>query len=276
MKRGNRLQREISHILAITTVSSLFVFCSFAVNLPTKPNKHRTQTEQKAKPQEPTTVFVDNENSDAKKNSSTNESPHWYASPEWILAIIGILTLFGIWYQAYETKEAAKAAKDNIDLLIKKERARLKLQPKPLSLTPIDDDGAYVINFVVNILGTTAASIIETSCVAYETPENLINEPEFGSGVMFPLHDFPNIIPPNSAPLEPYAFLFLREDPILSEIKSGRLFVGVRGFIKYQDVFDQNHMIRFRYVWKWASGFGKLANLGDWQKCGTEDENKET
>jgi len=44
------------------------------------------------------------------KDTSKNQTPHWYASPEWWLVIVAIPTLVLIWYQARETARAARAA----------------------------------------------------------------------------------------------------------------------------------------------------------------------
>ena len=61
---------------------------------------------------------------------------------------------------------------------------------------------------------------------------------------------------------------------MISEINLNRLVVGVRGFIKYRDVFDRDRETRFRWVWKFNQHFGGAT--GDWEKCGAEEDNQET
>jgi hypothetical protein len=178
--------------------------------------------------------------------------------------------------QTKATEKAAKAAEDSIELVIKKERARVRVELKPLDLRP---QPTYTVDFAVTVLGATAAYIRNSGCVAYETPEDWIDEPGLGSAVMFPIYSLPNAIPPTLAPLEQFAVLDFGEntrDSTISEIKTGRLFVGVRGFIEYRDVFDRDHVTKFRYVWRLNPIFGMAEEFGEWQKCGTEDENQET
>jgi hypothetical protein len=61
---------------------------------------------------------------------------------------------------------------------------------------------------------------------------------------------------------------------LVPEIKASRMFVGVRGFIKYRDVFDTDRETSFRYVWKYPSA-DEIGD-GSWEKCGAKEENQET
>jgi hypothetical protein len=54
-------------------------------------------------------VFVNNTRAYASEDACQNQTPHWYASPEWWLVIVAIPTLIFIWYQTRETAHAAKA-----------------------------------------------------------------------------------------------------------------------------------------------------------------------
>jgi hypothetical protein len=64
----------------------------------------------------------------------------------------------------------------------------------------------------------------------------------------------------------------------MEDIEADRLFVGIRGFMIYKDVFDRERETRFRYVWKYRDkgNIPGLKRWGIWQKCGKEEENKET
>jgi len=73
---------------------------------------------------------TDNPSSATKQDATKNETPHWYTSPEWILAIVGSFTFVVIGWQAWETRrsadaasEAAKAALLNAQAVINSERA---------------------------------------------------------------------------------------------------------------------------------------------------------
>lgn len=179
------------------------------------------------------------------------------------------------------TEKSAVTAKENIELYISKERARLRVEMKPLVLPP-KPDPAYTVNFTVNIYGPTAAFITESLCVAYIFPMEVIDNPELGVAVMFPIHPLPTVIPANSPPLDCYAFLSLissDEKFFISEVKARRFFVGIRGFVKYKDVFDRERVTAFRYVWKYHEAMdspGEEQEYGDWIKRGKPEENQET
>jgi hypothetical protein len=175
----------------------------------------------------------------------------------------------------------ANTAKKNIEIFISKERARLRVEMKPLVL-PLKPDPAYTVNFTVCIYGPTAAFITESLCVAYVYPLQVIDDPKLAVKVMFPIHQLPAVIPANSPPLDCYAFLSLNssaEQLLIPEVKARRLFVGIRGFIKYKDVFGTEQVTAFRYVWKYAEGMyglGEEQDYGDWVKGGKPEENQET
>jgi hypothetical protein len=173
------------------------------------------------------------------------------------------------------TEKSADAAKENIELYISKERARLRVEIKPLVLSPKPEPG-YRVDFAVSIDGPTAAFITESLCVACVAPEEIIDNSELGDMIMFPIRLLPDVIAANSQPLDCYAFFGLTnpdEELYILEIGASRLFVVIRGFIKYKDVFDREHATYFRYVWK-SSKFVK--DYGDWVKCGSPEENRET
>ena len=97
---------------------------------------------------------------------------------------------------AIAAKEGAKAANKNIEMFISKERARLKIDLKPLDLSK-KQSVAYTVDFTLSNYGATAANIIETRCVTFNVPLNLVDVPELGEAIMFPMHSIP---PPNYFP----------------------------------------------------------------------------
>jgi hypothetical protein len=221
-----------------------------------------------------------NEASEHSKESDS-DTPEWYATfkrPELPLVMLGVFTLLIIGWQSYETRRSAKAAQDGIELMISKERARLTVDLEDFKLTT--QDGIYQIKFKINILGTTPAFIADAQCACGEFPLAYTEEPEIMDMAMIDIQSypfFPKVIPPNSVPVEAYSFLFINEnaDTMLNEIKNDRLFVIVRGFIKYKDVFERPRETRFRYAWKywWAAPIGSDERPGAWEKCGPEDQN---
>jgi hypothetical protein len=174
---------------------------------------------------------------------------------------------------AKAASDGAEAANKNVEMFISKERARLRIDLKPLDLK-LKYDSTYAVDFALNIHGTTAAYIVDHRCTAYLAPWEIVGEPEAATALMFPIYSLPNVIAPNTPPLEQYAFLHVDGTEDLSEIKESRQFVGVRGFIKYKDVFDRERETRFRYVWKYSLYGGGVS--GNWEKSGSEEDNLET
>jgi hypothetical protein len=175
-------------------------------------------------------------------------------------------------------KDSAEAARSSVEMFISKERARLRIELKPLLLTP-KYGSAYTVDFTVSIYGATPAFIVQTACVTYVLPLEAIESPQAGDAVIFPIFSLPPVIPASNPPQDRFAFLHLDEQNgsmLIAEIKAGRLFVGVRGFIKYRDVFDRNRETSFRYVWKYSSIYGLGGDYGNWEKCGTKEENQDT
>jgi hypothetical protein len=236
-------------------------------------------------------------------------------NPEWALVVVGILTILVIGWQAVETRRAAQATqssaktiqqqiavmerqtkatedaataakdtaestKQSIEMMINKERARLRIDLKKLNLAA-KPFAVYTVDFTVAIDGPTAAYIVETGCVAYVLPLANIDSIGVGDAVINSLSLLPKVISPNSPPLEQFALFIMGDrnaENMISEIKNDRLFVGVRGFIKYKDVFDRNRDSQFRYVWKFSNlpVLPGTDRYGSWEKCGSEDENRET
>jgi len=171
-------------------------------------------------------------------------------------------------------KAGAEATRQSVEMLMSKERARLRVDIAPFELKK--EFGVYRVNFTVSNPGPTAAFIVETGCVTYYLPPSLIASENAGSAAIFPLSTLPSVISPNSPPIQQYAFLFITDEWLIPEIKKGTFFVGMRGFIKYRDVFDRDRETRFRYVWKYLTMYGLGEEYGNWEKCGTEAENQAT
>ncbi len=219
-----------------------------------------------------------------------NTKAEWWLVGAAIVQTIALIgTLFAIWYQGVKTRDAAeatqetvtaikeqteyiktsaKAAEDNIELIIKKERARVVVDLKDLNLPSQAGNTIYSVEFLITAHGTTAAYIEESKCAAYFSPLEHIEYPDMSSTVMFPIYGLKKVLSPNE-PIEASAFLTL-EDEVLNEIRLNRLAVGVRGCIKYKDVFDRSRETSFRYVWK-----PFLYGGGNWER-GRAEENQAT
>jgi hypothetical protein len=174
-------------------------------------------------------------------------------------------------------RDAAEAAKQNTEMFISKERARLRVEMKPLVL-PSESNAPYdTVDFTVSAYGQTDAFVTDSLCVAGVGPQEFINYPELWDRVMFPIHSLPSVVVADSAPRECSALIgksgHSGDDLLIQEVKAGRLFVCVRGFVKYKDVFDRERETAFRYVWRYSQA---VADYGQWEKCGRPEENRGT
>jgi len=278
----------VSRIAGFVLVAFAIFIAGFVAGQPNE-RAHTTNTKAQAEsPQRPTSNSVNDRTE--KTTAPNDDSPKWYAAlkrPEWWLVLVAFLTLAVIAWQAWETRRAVEIGRDsasatnkNLELFISKERARLKIGMRPLDLAA--DKTNHTVDFTVTSYGATPAFIVEAKCGAGEWPLHAIDDPYLMDMAMTNIYaypSFPTSISPNAKPIESYSFLFLDDarDLMLPEVKADRLFVVVRGFIKYRDVFDRERETRFRYVWKysWLSAKDSPDRYGTWEKCGPEDQNSE-
>ncbi len=118
--------------------------------------------------------------------------------------------------------------------------------------------------------------VSDSLCVAGIGPQEIINYPELWDRVMFPIHFLPSVVVANATPTECSALIGTNEgsdDLLIQEVKARRMFICVRGFIKYKDVFDRQRETAFRYVWRYSEA---VADYGQWEKSGSPEENRET
>jgi hypothetical protein len=178
--------------------------------------------------------------------------------------------------QANETARSAKAAQDGIELMMSKERARLRIEMENLDLIPTG--GAYEVKFKVRISGPTPAFIVDAKCAAFIVPEDAIADEETADRAMHPLYSLPSVIEPGRD-ADAYAFMGLVvEDGMdleIQAVRNGELFVGIRGIITYTDVFERKRSTAFRYFCDYLEIPGKATASG-WTKCGQPEENQAT
>ncbi|MGB7133566.1 MAG: hypothetical protein WBD59_22330, partial [Candidatus Sulfotelmatobacter sp.] len=177
-----------------------------------KPSRAKNRKDAQAAPP-PAPISV-NCNCASQTDASQNKPQGWHKLvtwPEGIATWALIVTLVGIFWQASVSGKAAKAAARNIKLYINKERARLRVEIKPLNL-PAKPDPGYAVDFTVNIYGQTDAFITDSRCVAAICPQQSINYPEPGDAVMFPIHALPPVVVAKTEPVSCWAYLAAADD----------------------------------------------------------------
>jgi hypothetical protein len=200
---------------------------------------------------------------------------------QWVLVIVTGLTGVFIGLQAWETRKAAKAAaasveaikrqanimerqtkaaednasaaregaeatKRNIDIVMAKERATIRVQPNDL----VRESGPLAVHgasYTVFCYGTTRADIED----AWATVEVTDSEEASGSGMHVPMSLGPVLVPTPPEGIKKNALIFHKpEGELIGPVNDRKLFVHFFGSVVYRDVFGQAHETKFRYLWR--------------------------
>jgi hypothetical protein len=172
-------------------------------------------------------------------------------------------------------KLSAEAAQQNIELIIRKERARLIFE---IGNPPKRSIGHQLhITFTVQHDGTTAAFNVESQTNAivsdsYDSPKN-----EF---IKLPI-GLPNVVSPSygtklfSRPLVQMGdrWGLTMDEETLKRIAGKEMFIHFWGFIKYTDFFDRTRETTFRY--RLVAGVDE-ESIEYWQPYGQTGDNRQT
>ena len=172
-------------------------------------------------------------------------------------------------------EKSAETARQNIEMVISRERAHLRVEVMPLEW-PLQP-GPAKLKYKVALHGATEA-YITSSCARAEIMDSL--EPP-DDAKWWPAMSIPQVISPNNRVLEgTVEGIFPKmnlEQPDIEAIDAGKKFIHFRGFIRYEDVFGTERSTRFRRVWE----LSKVRNPdgtrpAHWGKRGSPKDNSET
>ncbi len=212
--------------------------------------KPAQSSDNKANPP-PKTLPIGSSTQTKNNDESTNKS-NQEIKIEWdlveltgMLVLVGFLTAGFICWQSWETRRAAKAARDNLEFLINKERATIFVEP--YEFTDLENSN-YGVKYKVFCSGTTPATILESRVVAEISATKERVNPTFGL-MLLPNNFIPGI-------LELVAPLvgeneYLRNAPD-ERIERGELFVNFWGYVRYRDQFFKEGgfwLRKFWYIW---------------------------
>ena len=152
--------------------------------------------------------------------------------------------------QTKATEISAKSARDNIEILINKERARIDIEPD-FTIVDTSDDYHPVFDLKYRIVcsGTTPAIILDSRVAAEVNTIQERAQPERWTQIPLPTNLVPGTVEMKAA--------LVGENECFSEvldeqIESGHLFVNFWGYVKYRDIFlegDNFWRKNFRLVW---------------------------
>lgn len=175
---------------------------------------------------------------------------------------------------AEAAKANAESAKRSIEIMISKERARIRIEIEKFNPLPASEFTYHQVDYRVFSYGATAAFISDS--VARVEISNSAEPPN--NHLFDPPASLPAVLHPSVEGVGKFAILFTKlEQEDVDAVNEGTLFVHFNGSIKYRDVFDRNRETRFKYVWKSTGYSAFFASYGGyWLKTRQPEENSET
>jgi hypothetical protein len=198
---------------------------------------------------------------DKEAQSRKDYAPWWYVLVAWpegigIWAVIG--TGFLIGWQSNETRKAAKATRDSVELVVKKERARLSIELLPVG-EGISGD-VWWVQFKVENHGSTHAFNVS---LYYAYDVIAVNGPQVHPGGITRTGDIPSVVKTSETRFTAETFPGARgmDDEIsLQGVQDKRSIPQITGWLDYEDVFGLKRVTQFRFV-----------RVADFEEEGPED-----
>jgi hypothetical protein len=184
--------------------------------------------ESSGPPDAPRALVCTSEHSQ-KAKSGENDPPWWhifFTWPEGITALLLMLTLGGITWQAWETREAAEAARDSIRLQEGAMRQWVNIVPLRVHVPPnFMESGEVTIQFEIVNRTDYLLTILKTEV---EVMANVHDPRKFTVNCDIPL------VPQKSAADDSYPFYGTAHAPADTWDQKGKLFI-VGGTVTYRD-----------------------------------------
>jgi hypothetical protein len=168
-------------------------------------------------------------------------------------------------------QESAKVAQRNLDAMMNRERARIRVEIVGLDL---GESGFARVNFAVYCHGPTAAFISDARVLA-----EMGSSTEAPTGIpMFPMRIPPVLTDPKRDDHSYIWNVIGQSKNQVAQFNGGELIVHFWGLVRYKDVFGNDWETAFCHIYK-ATG---RKNLGDdsqfmaWSRNGSPDRNRAT
>lgn len=182
---------------------------------------------------------------------------------------------------ARAAKASAEATRDNVAIVISKEKPRISITLEDLTLVI----GLQSVKYELRFSGMTPAYILSSGAISQ------IFDSEQPPGVYIwvpPMYNLPPIIKPTETTRwNGTAFVFpnlaLTQSEV-DEVIAAKKFIHCWGFIKYRDAFcdvtGKDRQTSFRFVWNFFPAhafYGETRPIrGYWRQIGGQEENAET
>jgi hypothetical protein len=197
--------------------------------------------------------------------------------PNWALALVAALA----GYLAYRTlraiKRQADLMKEQSDLMVEKERAKLRIELKPFRPVRSGDQiSMYMVTGSVSIYGFTEAFVERSqiyACVGYDEMINPL--PEW----FFQIGGLPQVIRSGAPPVEFESMVISTKGPAsdkeLLPVREKNAPLFCKATIEYSDAFGQKWVLRLRQRFEFIFPSLSPDALGSWMDDGPPEENGE-
>jgi len=207
-------------------------------------------------------TYVENRRDETKAQTPQGKLPNGYISPEWAIVIVGIITFVVIGWQSWETrkaaeatKESAKASRDSIEVIQRKERGRLRIdlaQPDihPIILKSMSGISLYALQMKIVLDGSSEATIIESNELGRICKNGL--NPSAGKLLKT---NWPRVVNSQNSPVSHFCTCFIDEGNSLNaginkeltdSLRKGDWFFLYEAHFRYRDVFGDIWVSRIK------------------------------
>jgi hypothetical protein len=267
-----------------TAVSILIILLGLAGLMSSQPNKRAKTKEGPPRNELDTGSFAGNQKHESANASeeSCSDPPYWYAAlkrPEWWLVLAAFATCGVIAWQAIETRRAVRVANRNIELLVSKERARIRIDSVEFRLVgsevrrqgpPRPSDG---IGFKAFCYGASDASILESYYQLW------FDDPTATQPLAYIPFSLPKVIRPSDSGIgrsEPIDWLTenMTVEAAKGTSRIRNFVVTFKVFIKYRDVFQRKTYWQMESMYTWNFTLLSGENFA-WEQPRQQDREKE-
>lgn len=173
-------------------------------------------------------------------------------------------------------KNSADAANRNIDLIVNKERARLRVEM--IDTLSLQVGEILTAEFKILFHGFTDAFSVET---AVDAGISKSRELPMENGFRIPdrIHGLPSVVSANMIKPRYLAKIMDKlDDATLRDIQTQRRYVHCWGIIRYKDFFDVPRQTTFQYRWRAIDPSSPLSGITiqRWEKTGSPEANQQT
>jgi hypothetical protein len=196
--------------------------------------------------------------------------------PNWFLIVVGAFAGLMALRTLKAINRQADLMKEQSDLAVGKERAKLRIELKPFRPVRTSDDLGYEVVGSISIHGYTEAFVERTEIYACVGHEGVLNPlPEW----LFPIPGVPPVIRDGTPPIEFWALVIAKDGPATDEeilpVQEKNASLFCRATIEFSDAFGRKWILRLRQRFEFLWATDRPDGIGTWVDDGPLKDNGE-